>query len=83
MNYEERLTAIKKKIQEATIQQAKWQHELETAQASANELTRKMIDKFSVHTIDEAKDLLAQWSAQLSLMLTEAEDQLEKLRNDS
>lgn len=83
MNNEERLANLKRKIQEVTVQQAKWSHELETAQSSIVALTAQLSEKFGVDTVSQAQDLLADMSAELSKLMTEAETQLEKLRNDS
>lgn len=83
MNNEERLASLKRKLQEVTVQQAKWSHELETAQSSIVALTAQLSEKFGVETVSQAQDLLADMSAELSKLMTEAETQLEKLRNDS
>lgn len=83
MSTEDRLAKLKRQIQEATIQQAKWQHELETAQSSIATLTGQLSEKFGVETVRQAHDLLADMNAELSKLMTEAETQLEKLRNDS
>lgn len=83
MSNEDRLINLKKQIQAATIQQAKWQHEFETAQGSIATLTSQLNDKFGVQTVHQAQDLLADMSAEFAKLMTEAESQLEKLRNDS
>lgn len=83
MNSEERLAGLRRKIQEATVQQAKWEHEFETAQSSIAELVEQLRDQFGVETVSQAQDLLADMSSELSKLMAEAEIQLEKLRNDS
>lgn len=82
MNSEERLAGLKRKIQEATVQQAKWEHEFETAQSSIAELVAQLRDRFGVETVSQAQDLLADMSSELFNLMAEAEIQLEKLRND-
>lgn len=82
MNSEERLAGLKRKIQEATVQQAKWEHEFETAQSSIAELVAQLRDRFGVETVSQAQDLLAGMSSELFNLMAEAEIQLEKLRND-
>ena len=82
MNSEERLAGLRRKIQEATVQQAKWEHEFETAQSSIAELVAQLRDRFGVETVSQAQDLLADMSSELFNLMAEAEIQLEKLRND-